>query len=205
MMTHHEDVRVVGLCGSLRPGSWTRAALTIALAGAQEKGATTELLDLRDYDLPLCTGEEEDPVQNTLGIQQLRQRVAEASGIVLATPNYHGTLSGVLKNALDLMSSREFEGKVVGLVGVSGGRTGATSTLNTLRAIGRTLHAWVVPWEAWVYNASAAFTVDGNLRDAPTEQRLKEVGRRVARLTRMLASKEARELIQLWEDTEAAQ
>ncbi len=107
-MTHHEDVRVVGLCGSLRPGSWTRAALTIALAGAQEKGATTELLDLRDYDLPFCTGEEEDPVQNTLGIQQLRQRVAEASGIVLATPNYHGTLSGVLKNALDLMSSREF-------------------------------------------------------------------------------------------------
>ncbi len=204
-MTHHEDVRVVGLCGSLRPGSWTRAALTIALAGAQEKGATTELLDLRDYDLPLCTGEEEDPVQNTLGIQRLRQRVAEASGIVLATPNYHGTLSGVLKNALDLMSSREFEGKVVGLVGVSGGRTGATSTLNTLRAIGRTLHAWVVPWEAWVYNASAAFTVDGNLSDAATEQRLKEVGRRVARLTRMLASKEARELIRLWEDTEAEQ
>ena len=43
-----------------------------------------------------------------------------ANGVILATPNYHGTLSGVLKNALDLMSMREFEGKVAGLVGVFG-------------------------------------------------------------------------------------
>jgi FMN reductase len=196
----HEAVRVVGLCGSLRPASWTRAALNIALEGAQEKGATAELLDLRDYDLPFCTGEERDPGEGTSGAAELRQRVLEANGIILATPNYHGTLSGVLKNALDLMSMREFEGKVVGLVGVSGGRMGATSTLNTLRSIGRTLHAWVIPWEAWVYSADSAFVADGTLRDAAAEERLKEVGRRVARLTRMLASKEAQELLQLWED-----
>lgn len=194
----HEVVRVVGLCGSLRPASWTRAALKIALEGAQETGATAELLDLRDYDLPFCSGE--DPVQRTSGVEQLRQRVIGAHGIILATPNYHGTLSGVLKNALDLMSVREFERKVVGLIGVSGGRMGATSTLNSLRAIARSLHAWVIPWEAWVYNADSAFAADGTLRDAPSAQRLKEVGRRVARLTRMLASKEAQELLQLWQD-----
>jgi FMN reductase len=199
-MAEDEVVRVVGLCGSLRPASWTRAALKVALDGAQERGAIAELLDLRDYDLPFCAGENSDPVDATSGAARLRQRVAEAHGIILATPNYHGTLSGVLKNALDLMSKREFAGKVLGLVGVSGGRMGATLTLNTLRAIGRALDAWVIPWEAWVYNADSAFAADGTLRDSATEQRLKEVGRRVARLTRMLASKEAQDLLQLWED-----
>ena len=174
--------------------------MRIALAGAEEKGATAELLDLRDYDLPFCTGEEGDPNRRNSGVERLRQSVMEANGVILATPNYHGTLSGVLKNALDLMSMREFEGKVVGLVGVSGGRMGGASTLNTLRAIGRTLHAWVIPWEAWVYDAATAFAADGSLLDPASEQRLKEVGRKVARLTRMLASKEARELLQLWED-----
>jgi NAD(P)H-dependent FMN reductase len=199
-MAQHDAVRVVGLCGSLRPTSWTRAALQLALAGAHEKGAATELLDLRDFELSFCTGEEKEPDRRNAGVERLQQSIMQAHGIILATPNYHGTLSGVLKNALDLMSMREFERKVVGLVGVSGGRTGATSTLNTLRAIGRSLHAWVIPWEAWVYNADAAFAADGSLRDDATAQRLKEVGRRVARLTHMLASKEAQELLQLWED-----
>jgi FMN reductase len=176
-------------------------ALNVALAGASERGATAELLDLRGFDLPFCTGEE-GGLPGNAGVERLRNKIAGASGIILATPNYHGTLSGVLKNALDLMSMREFEGKVVGLIGVSGGRMGGASTLNSLRAIGRALHAWVIPWEAWVYEASTAFAADGSVKDVATEQRLREVGRKVARLTRMLASKEARDLLQLWEDVD---
>ena len=174
--------------------------MNVALAGAAGEGAATQLVDLRDYELPFCTGGSE--AETSPGVRRLRQSVKEANGILLATPNYHGTLSGVLKNALDLMTMSEFEGKVVGLVGVSGGRMGGASTLNALRAIGRTLHAWVIPWEAWVYDAATAFAADGSLKDASSEQRLKEVGRKVARLTQMLASKEARELLQLWEETD---
>src|SRR5580700_9157556 len=181
-MGDDESIRVVGICGSLRPNGWTLAALKIALAGAEERAATAELLDLRDYDLPFCTGGDVDSSEGKAGVQRLRQKVLEASGIILATPNYHGSLSGVLKNALDLMSMREFEGKVVGLLGVSGGRMGGASTLNSLRAIGRALHAWVIPWEAWVYEASTAFAADGSVKEVATEQRLREVGRKVARL-----------------------
>jgi len=201
-MGGHESIRVVGICGSLRANGWTRVALKIALAGAEERGVTTELLDLRDYDLPFCNGGDVDTGQGGAGVQRLRQKVLEASGIILATPNYYGSLSGVLKNALDLMSTREFEGKVVGLVGVSGGRMGGTSTLNTLRAIGRTLHAWVIPSEAWIYNADSAFTEGGHINDLSSERRVKDVGRKIARLTSMLASKEARELLHLWEDAD---
>ncbi len=203
-MGDDESIRVVGICGSLRPNGWTLAALKIALAGAEEKGATAELLDLRDYGLPFCTGGDVDGTEGKAGVQRLRQKVLEASGIILATPNYHGSLSGVLKNALDLMSMREFEGKVVGLIGVSGGRMGGTATLNALRAIGRTLHAWVIPSEAWIYDADSSFTEDGRIKDLRSEQRVREVGRKIARLTRMLASKEARELLHLWEDDDAA-
>lgn len=199
-MGEHESIRVVGICGSLRLQGWTRATLKIALAGAEEMGASAELVDLRDYDLPFCTGE--DSTAERPSVQRLRQRISEASGVILATPNYHGTLSGVLKNALDLMSMREFEGKVVGLIGVSGGRMGGMSTLNALRAIGRTLHAWVIPSEAWIFDADTAFTADGQLKDTRSEQRVREVGRKVARLTRMLASKQARELLHLWEGDE---
>jgi FMN reductase len=193
----------VGICGSLRPNGWTSAGLKIALAGAEEKGATAELLDLRDYDLPFCTGGDIDSIEGKAGVQRLRQKVFEASGIILATPNYHGSLSGVLKNALDLMSMREFEGKVVGLIGVSGGRMGGAATLNALRAIGRTLHAWVIPSEAWIYDADSAFTEDGRIKDRGSDQRFRDVGRKIARLTRMLASKEARELLHLWEDDDS--
>lgn len=198
-MTEHQSVRVVGICGSLRSDGYTRLALNIALAGAAERGASTEFVDLRDYDLPFCTGAEGE-VQDAPGIQRLRRRVRDAKGIILATPNYHGTLSGVLKNALDLMSTHEFEGKVIALIGVSGGRMGGANTLNTLRAIGRTLHAWVIPSEAWVCDAGEAFTEDGHLKDDHSEQRVRDVGRKLARLTLMLASKEAQELLRLWED-----
>ncbi|MFY9719225.1 MAG: NAD(P)H-dependent oxidoreductase [Candidatus Cybelea sp.] len=200
-MVEHESIRVVGICGSLRLHGWTGATLKIALAGAEEMGARAELVDLRDYDLPFCSGE--DSTAERPGVQSLRQRVSEASGVILATPNYHGTVSGVLKNALDLMGMREFEGKVVGLIGVSGGRMGGMSTLNALRAIGRTLHAWVIPSEAWIFDADTAFTADGQLKDKRSEQRVRDVGRKVARLTRMLASKQARELLNLWEGNEA--
>jgi multimeric flavodoxin WrbA len=61
--------------------------------------------------------------------------VRAAQGIILATPEYHGGYSGVLKNALDLMGFEEFEGKVRGLVGVSGGGMGAFGSLNNLRAV----------------------------------------------------------------------
>jgi FMN reductase len=195
-----ELVRIIGLCGSLRPNGFTKMALGVALAGAAESGAVTQLVDLREYDLPLCIGDGADVYRGSPGVRRLRQMVSEANAVILATPSYHGTLSGVLKNALDLMSAREFEGKVVGLIGVSGDRTGGANALNTLRAIGRTLHAWVIPSEAWIDDAASAFAANGVLRDDGTTQRVREVGQKVVRLTQMLASKEGRELLQLWEN-----
>ncbi|HJY05801.1 MAG TPA: NAD(P)H-dependent oxidoreductase, partial [Bryobacteraceae bacterium] len=112
-------IRVVAISGSLREGSLTTSALRTALLGSAEAGADTKLIDLREYDLIFAGGENHHLAAP--GVARLKEDVKQAHGILLGTPEYHGSFSGVLKNALDLMGFDEFEGKMVGLVGVSAG------------------------------------------------------------------------------------
>ena len=113
------------------------------------------------------------------GVFKLREKVKRAHGILLGSPEYHGSFSGVLKSALDLMGFDEFENKVIGLVGVSGGRMGAVNALSMLRTVGTSLHAWVVPNDVSIPNSSEAFDADGNLHDAELTARVKAVGEQV--------------------------
>src|SRR5206468_6640270 len=142
-------------------GSYTRMAVKVALRGAEETGAQTQLIDLREYRLAFCDGEE-DESHLPKDVFRLREEVKRAHGIILATPEYHGGYSGVLKNALDLMGFDEIEGKMIGLVGVSGGAMGGFAALNSLREVGRALHAWVVPEQASVPHVSDAFDDAGH-------------------------------------------
>ena len=149
------EIRVIGLVGSLRPGSATRMAVGYVLQGAGEAGANVELLDLAAYNLPFLGREREEG--NVEAVRRFRAALQAADGIILASPEIHGSISGVLKNALDLASSDEFEGKMVGLVGVAGGRMGATESLSHLRTIGRSLRAWVIPTQASIGDSGKAF------------------------------------------------
>ncbi len=194
-----QPILVVGIVGSLRSGSYTRRAVQIALQGAAQKGANTRLIDLRDYQLPFCDGSEHQD-EAFPDIKRLRQEVAAAQGVILGTPDYHGSFSGVLKNALDLMGFDEFGGKVMGLVGVAGGALGTVNALNDLRKVGRSLHAWVVPQQAAVPQAWKHFDDDGVLDDPDYEKRLQEVGREVARFASLLTSREAQAFLEMWEN-----
>lgn len=188
-------VQVVGICGSLRPGSHTHQALALALRGAEEAGAEALLIDLSTYQLPFCDGGDEVPAE----VQRLRDDVKRAQGIIWATPEYHGGYSGVLKNALDLMGFDEIEGKMIGLVSVSGGATGGMPALNTLRSVGRALHAWVVPEQVGVSHVHKAFDEAGKCKDPDLEKRLKDVGRQVAKFASLHNSEHFREFLKLWE------
>jgi NAD(P)H-dependent FMN reductase len=200
MMTENRhSLRVVGVVGSLRSGSYTRQAVRIALQGAAEMGAETHLIDLRKYDLPFCDGEH-DQVAGFPDALRLKAEIASAQGVILGTPDYHGSFSGVLKNALDLMGFDEFSGKVMGLVGVSGGALGTVNALNDLRKVGRSLHAWVVPQQAAVPQASQHFDANGKLDDPDYAKRLQEVGREVARFAYLLTSRETRAFLEMWEN-----
>lgn len=191
------EIRVVAISGSLRPNSYTTMALTVALEGAAQTGASTSLLNLRDFELEFAgTDDNADP---NGGIARLSSEVKRAHGILLGTPEYHGSFSGVLKNALDLMGFEEFEGKMIGLVGVSAGRMGAFDALNTLRNVGRALHAWVVPEQVSIPEASKVFNSAGELTDVETVERLRHLGNRVAEFAKLHECGRAREFVASWE------
>lgn len=191
---------VGGLCGSLRDGSYTRMAVQIALEGARETGAKIELIDLTTYKLAFCTGDDGD--DQPADVDRLRATIRSCHGLVLGTPEYHGSFSGVLKNALDLMGFDEMEGKMIGLVGVAGGAMGGLNALNSLRTVGRALHAWVVPEQATVPKAWQMFEPDGQIKDEALDKRIRDVGRQVARFSFLHSSKQAREFIRLWEGSQ---
>ncbi len=179
MAKRADEIVVAGLCGSLGESSVTRRALRIALAGAEQAGARTVLIDLREWTLPFC-GAQFSPAEFP-DVARLQAIVGEAQGLIWATPEYHGSFSGVLKNALDLLSIADFEGKMVGLLGVAAGSLGAASALSHLRAVGRQLHAWVLPQQVSLAGSYQAFNEDGSLKSQDIDARLREMGRDVAR------------------------
>jgi NAD(P)H-dependent FMN reductase len=164
-MTH-----VVAVCGSLRERSRTRWALDAALDGAREVGADTELLDLREFDLPLFDAD----IDGQGDSARLVERVDAADAVLLGTPMYHGSYSSVMKTALDYCGFDEFENKTVGLLGVAGGSFPVTA-LEHLRSVCRALNAWVLPHQAAVPNASHAFD-DGEFVDEKLHERVRTLG-----------------------------
>ncbi|MFC4408613.1 NADPH-dependent FMN reductase [Haloarchaeobius iranensis] len=161
---------VVALCGSRRDASKTRTALGLALDTARDEGATTELVDLREYELPALDPTTPDPSD----ADRLRARVAAADAVLLGTPNYHGSYSGVLKNALDYCSRDEFGGTTVGLLEVAGGSFPGRA-LDHLRAVARVLNAWTLPVEVAVPRSHETVT-DGSVTDDDVADRVRRLG-----------------------------
>ena len=168
-----DPTHVAAVVGSRRRGSHTRTAARCALDGAEAAGASTDLLDLRELELPAFDAGARDAGD----APALRARLDRADGIVLATPMYHGSYSSVVKTALDYSGFDEFEDKTVGLLAVSGGSFPITA-LDHLRSVCRALDAWVLPYEAAVPNASDRIE-DGAFTEERSEERVRTLGRRV--------------------------
>ena len=176
-----DRIRVAGICGSLREESYTRLALARALEEAALAGADTDLIDLRTLELPLY---DSDVDRADAGdADELARRVRAADAILLGSPMYHGSYSSPLKTALDYCGFDEFEDKTVGLLAVAGGSFPVT-TLDHLRAVCRSLNAWVLPHQAAVVRSHAAFE-DGEFVDSAVEDRVATLGRRVVQYARI--------------------
>ncbi len=176
-------VKIVGIGGSLRPNSYSQIALNLASARVEALGAEMEILDLRTMQLPFCNGE--DDYSNYPDVERLRSTVKQADGLILATPEYHGSVSGVLKNALDLMDFEQLDGKVTGLISVLGGQSNSNA-LNDLRVIMRWVHAWVIPEQIAVGEAWKAFDADGKILDEKVSQRFDQFAQSLVENTRKL-------------------
>lgn len=176
-------VKIVGIAGSLRPNSYTYSALQTAAQRLEALGAEVEIIDLRQWQLPFCHGGKEYPEYPD--VQRLRDTVRNTDGLILATPEYHGGVSGVLKNALDLLSFDELSGKVTGLISVLGGQSNSNA-LNDLRLIVRWVHGWVIPEQIAVGQAYSAFSPEGKLLDEKLSQRFDQFAQSLIENTRKL-------------------
>jgi FMN reductase len=185
-----KKVKVLGLGGSLADASSSLAALKIALDGAAEAGAETQLLDVRRLDLPMYDpGMSETPES----VRQLCEAVYESEGLLWSSPLYHGTISGSFKNALDwleLLSDREpayLTDKVVGLISTAGGSQGLQA-VNTMEFVVRALRGWAVPLVIPIPQAWRVFDKEGKTDDAKVTEQLHALGREVTRAARSFAS-----------------
>ncbi|WP_413173135.1 NADPH-dependent FMN reductase [Anabaena azotica] len=176
-------VKIVGIGGSLRPGSYTQLGLQVAAQRVAALGAEVEILDLRQMQLPFCTGAKEYPEYPD--VQRLRDTVGNSDGLILATPEYHGGVSGVIKNTLDLMSFDQLSGKVTGLVSILGGQSNSNA-LNDLRIIMRWVHGWVIPEQIAIGQAYSAFSPEGKLLDEKLSQRFDQFAQSLVDNTRKL-------------------
>ena len=167
------EPHVAAVCGSLGESSVTRVALERALVGVERAGGDGELLDLREYDLPIYDGDAEEPGDSA----ELARNVREADAILLGTPVYHGSYSSVLKTALDYCGFDEFDNKTVGLLAVAGGSFPITA-LDHLRSVCRALNAWVLPYQAAVPRSHSAVR-GGEFTDEQLEARVDRLGEEI--------------------------
>jgi chromate reductase, NAD(P)H dehydrogenase (quinone) len=166
-------VHILGLCGSLRTGS-----LNLRLLEAAGRSLTDEVsLELSDHvaALPLFDEDlEAEPLP--VAVQRFYASIRNADAILVASPEYNGSLTGPLKNALDWASRPAGDavlgGKPLAVVGASPGRFGAAWAQAETRRIADRIGARVVPLDLPVAGAADAFTVSGDLRDPDLARRL---------------------------------
>lgn len=174
---------VVAIGGTIKAGSSTEQALQIAIDAARDHGADVELfggaalVELPHYGLPEARENE--------AVRRLVAAMRRADGVIVASPGYHGGISGLVKNAIDYtedMASDErvyFDGLPVGLIATAYGWQATGSTLAALRAVVHALRGWPTPLGAGINCAGGVFKDGACTVDAFTQQ-LREVGRQVA-------------------------
>ena len=178
---------IVGLGGTLRPGSTSETALTKALACAEAAGARTELFGGAFLaTLPIF-----DPrvQEGHAGRDRLLATVKAADGLIIASPGYHGSISGLVKNALDCLEDlREeprpyLDGRAVGCIVAASGGQAAGSTLAALRSIVHALRGWPTPFGATL-NAGGLFDDAGAFSDPRDAWQVETVAAQVVAFAR---------------------
>jgi len=170
-MTRESMPHVVALCGSLRDESRTKVLLESLLETARKTGATTELVDLRSYELPSLHAVESEPPD----ADRLRATIDDADSVALGTPNYHGSYAGSLKDAPTTVVARSSPERPSALLEVAGGEFPG-SAIAHLRTVSRTLHAWPLPTDVAVPNARTMIT-DEEIADEAVAERVRQLGR----------------------------
>jgi len=190
MAEENEDLRVLGIAGSLRRESYNRRLL----AAARE--LAPELMKIETFDLapiPLYNADFDTDEKRPAAVVQLKRAIAEADGLLIVTPEYNHSVPGVLQNAIDWASRpggrSPFAGKPAGIIGASQGAIGTARAQQQLKLVLYSTFAIVMPHGGvTVARAQDKFDASGTLTDEPTREFLKAYLRQLLDWTLRLRS-----------------
>jgi NAD(P)H-dependent FMN reductase len=165
-------LKVLGVGGSMRAGSFSTRAVRLCLELAERHGAQARLLELRTADLPLYNPDAEDEPE---AVRAVGEVVRWADAFVLGSPDYHGSMSGAIKNFLDY-HWEEFAGKLFGYVCASHEK--GLTVMDQMRTAVRQCYGWSLPYGVSVYGEHD-FDAAGELVNARLAQRLEMLARDV--------------------------
>lgn len=184
---------IVGIGGTTRPGSSTESALRTALDFAAALGARTQLFggpELSTLDVYSPEARERSPAQ-----QAIVEAVRRADGVIFASPGYHGGVSGLVKNAIDLLEDLRADARVyldgmpVGCIVTAAGWQGCNTTLGALRSIVHALRGWPTPLGVTLNTAGAKlFDPAGRCTEPQVEASLRLLAEQVVKTAALISN-----------------
>jgi FMN reductase len=177
-----EPPLIVGIGGTMRAGSTSEMALKAALGMAQKMGLRTKMLS--GADLVMDSYDPGSPARAG-NAEALVAALRQADGILISTPSYHGSISGLLKNAIDYTEDMRcddrpyLDGRAVGCIVCADGAQAMGSTLFTLRSIVHALRGWPTPYAAVVNSSLKPFEPSGDIKDLEVAKQLQIVASQV--------------------------
>lgn len=164
-------LRILGLSGEYRTTSKSGMLLNIAMTHAKSMGAEVFVWDCANKPLPFVG---EDGCWEDANVKEFQTLATSCDAIIACSPEYHGTMSGVMKNTFDWLYDKHIGGKPAGLMCTLGGMQNS-NTLNHMRIMLRWLHSRPVPEQLAIGHVKEAFNGDGALKDSDMNQRLESL------------------------------
>jgi chromate reductase, NAD(P)H dehydrogenase (quinone) len=177
--------KILAFAGSLRPGSYNKKLIKIAIEGAKQAGAEVTAIDLRDFPLPVYDQQIQDEQGLLPNVLKLKELMLSNQGFLISAPEYNSSVSGVMKNTIDWTSRKStpqepdlqcFVGKVAVLMSASPSYLGGLRGLMHLRSILNNIHVLVLPDQKCISLAHEAFTPDGLLKDPKQQHAIEKLG-----------------------------
>jgi chromate reductase len=172
-MTDDKPLKIVVILGSVRPGNYTSKAATLVVDELEkDPDVSVEVIDPSTLELPPPGVGADSAVS-----RGLQEKVRSVAGVVLVTPEYHGSFSSVMKLVIENLGfPSALAGKPVALLGVAAGSIGAIKSLEQLRGVCAHVGAIALPLPVSVANVRKAFAEEGSVRDPAVEKRVRAVG-----------------------------
>ena len=166
------DVRIAAFIGSVRPGNMTATALALVVDEINKhENTSVDVIDPTEIELALPGTAKDSSVMD-----RLQQQVSDATGVIFATPEYHGSYSSVIKLVIEHLGFPSvLSGKPIALLGVAAGSIGAIKALEHLRSVCSHVGAIVLPGPVSVAAVHKMFDETGHCTDPAVEQRIRGV------------------------------